>query len=128
MELVPLLGGAQTPLNDHPAAVTVAGRALDAGGLLGAAGAVAARIAGLPVVAVDATPSLETVVSVLGGLLAGVPVVPVPADAGPLERMHILRDCAASIMLYAAGTVPGTAGGRAARSGAGRRDRFTPGA
>jgi fatty acid CoA ligase FadD36 len=106
VELVPLLGGAPTPLNDHPEAVTVAGRALDAGALSGAAGAVAARITGLPVVAVEATPSLETVVAVLGGLVAGVPVVPVPPDAGPLERTHILRDCATPVLLHAEGTRP----------------------
>ena len=39
-----------------------------------------------------ATASLETVVAVVGGLLAGVPVVPVPPDGGPVERDHVLRD------------------------------------
>ena len=70
--------------------MTVAGRSLDWRALLGAAGAVAARVRGLPAVAVDANASLETVVAVVGGLAAGVPVVPVPPDAGPLERTHIL--------------------------------------
>jgi fatty acid CoA ligase FadD36 len=108
VELVPLLSDVPTPLNDRPVAVAVAGRALDAAGLAGAAAAVAGRIEGLPVVAVEATASLETVVAVLGGLAAGVPVVPVPPDAGPLERTHILRDCAAPVLLAAAGTKPDT--------------------
>jgi acyl-CoA synthetase (AMP-forming)/AMP-acid ligase II len=90
--------------NDGPAAVTVAGRSLDLDALASAAGAVAARIRGLPSVAVDATASLETVVAVLGGLAAGVPVVPVAPDAGPLERTHILSDSAAPVLLAAAGS------------------------
>ena len=86
---------------ERPAAVTVAGRSLDTAGLVGAAGAVAARVAGAPAVAVEATASLETVVAVVGALAAGVPVVHVPPDAGPVERSHILRDCAAPILLTA---------------------------
>ena len=54
---------------------------------------------GATAVAVDATPTLETVVAVLGGLLAGAAVVPVPADAGPAEREHILRDSGAELVL-----------------------------
>lgn len=46
-------------------------------------------------IAVEATPSMETVVAVLGCLRAGVPAVPVPPDAGPREREHILRDSGA---------------------------------
>jgi fatty acid CoA ligase FadD36 len=72
---------------------------LDLEGLAGAAGALAARLIGIPTVAVEATPTLETVVAVVGALMAGVPVVPVPPDAGPLERDHILRDSAASEVL-----------------------------
>ncbi|MFD8077981.1 acyl-CoA synthetase [Streptomyces sp. NPDC059718] len=81
--------------SDRPDAVTVDGRACSREELLGAAGAFAARVAGAPAVAVHAAPSLETVVAVVGGLLAGVPVVPVPPDAGPAERDHILRDSGA---------------------------------
>jgi fatty acid CoA ligase FadD36 len=66
--------------------------------LAGAASAVGSRIAGRSVVAVEAGPSLETVVAVVGALLAGVPVVPVPPDAGPLEREHILRDSGATVI------------------------------
>ena len=35
----------------------------------------------------------------VAGLLAGVPVVPVPPDAGPAERGHILRDSGAKLVL-----------------------------
>jgi fatty acid CoA ligase FadD36 len=106
VELVPILSGASGPGNDHPAAVAVAGRTVSLGELAEAAAAVAARIQGLPGVAVEATPTLETVVAVLGGLAAGVAVIPVSPDAGPLERTHILRDCAAPALLTAAGTNP----------------------
>ena len=53
-------------------AVTVAGRSLDRDALYAAAGAVADRVHGAGVVAIEATASLETVVAVLGCLLAGV--------------------------------------------------------
>ena len=76
--------------------ITVAGRTLDGEQLAGASGAVAARVAGMPALAVHAEPTLETVVAVIGGLMAGVPVVPVPPDAGPLEREHILSDSGAA--------------------------------
>ncbi len=88
--------------NDGPAAVVVDGRPMDLGGLASAAAAVASRVVGLPVVAVDASATLETVVAMVGALMAGVPVVPIPPDAGPLERDHILRDSAAPAVLVAA--------------------------
>lgn len=81
---------------DRADAVTVAGRTASYEELLGAAGAVAADVAGAPAVAVGATASLETVAAVAGCLLAGVPVVPVPPDAGVAEREHILRDSGAT--------------------------------
>jgi fatty acid CoA ligase FadD36 len=86
MDLLPRLGS--TP-------VTVAGRSLSGEELEGAAAAFARRVEGMASVAVDATPSLETVVAVVGALIAGVAVVPVPPDAGPLEREHIRRDSGA---------------------------------
>ncbi|GGM79387.1 AMP-binding protein [Dactylosporangium sucinum] len=104
MRLLTGLGAAA----DQPAVVTVAGRALPAESLLGAAAAVAADVGGAGVVAVDATASLETVVAVVGGLLAGCAVVPVPPDAGPAERDHILRDSGAAVLLGAA-AAPGSA-------------------
>jgi fatty acid CoA ligase FadD36 len=67
--------------------------------LRGAATAVADRVSGCPMVALHATSSLETVVGVVGCLLAGVPVVPVPSDAGRRERAHILTDSAAQLWL-----------------------------
>lgn len=53
---------------------------------------------GARALAVLARPSAETVAAVVGGLLAGVPVVPVPPDAGPVERAHILRDSGAELL------------------------------
>ena len=79
--------------------VTIAGAALTADELFAAGGAVAARIVGAPAAAVHATASPETVVAVVGCLLAGVPFVPVPPDAGPNERDHILRDSGAGCYL-----------------------------
>jgi fatty acid CoA ligase FadD36 len=75
--------------------VTVAGTTLTYAGLLGCGSAVAERIAGLGRVAVHATSEPGTVVAVVAALLAGVEVVPVPPDSGPVEREHILRDSAA---------------------------------
>ncbi|KOU27836.1 acyl-CoA synthetase [Streptomyces sp. WM6373] len=83
---------------DRADAVTVAGRTASYEELLGAARQVAADLAesGIPAFAVTATASLETVAAVVGALLAGVPCVPLPPDAGPAERGHILRDSGAS--------------------------------
>ncbi|MDX6743102.1 acyl-CoA synthetase [Actinocorallia sp. A-T 12471] len=67
--------------------------------LAGRAGAVAGRIAGARAVAVNATPTVETVAAVVGGLVAGVPVVPVPPDSGPAERGHILADSGAELLV-----------------------------
>ncbi|MFD7029024.1 AMP-binding protein [Streptomyces sp. NPDC059917] len=83
---------------DRADAITIAGRSTSYEDLLGAARAVAADVAGAPAFAVTATASLETVAAVVGGLLAGVPVVPLPPDAGPAERDHILRDSGAALV------------------------------
>ncbi|MFE3938944.1 AMP-binding protein, partial [Streptomyces goshikiensis] len=80
---------------DRKDALSVAGRTASYEELLGAARAVAADVAGAPAFAVTATTSLETVAAAVGGLLAGVPFVPLPPDAGPAEREHILRDSGA---------------------------------
>src|SRR5512133_746695 len=97
---VPLLTAldANRPGADRPDALTVAGRACGYEELLGAAGAVARRASGVKAFAVEATASLETVAAVVGGLLAGVPIVPLAPDAGPAEREHILRDSGAEIL------------------------------
>jgi len=99
MELLPAL-----VRTDDPAAgaVTIAGRTLRREELLAAAGAVAARIAGAPAAAVYASPSLETAVSVLGGLLAGVPIVPIAPDSGRHELSHVLADSGAELVLAGA--------------------------
>ncbi|MGH3713483.1 MAG: AMP-binding protein [Micromonosporaceae bacterium] len=99
MTLLPALDGP----TDHPDAVRVGDAALSWAELRGAAAAVADDIGGARVVAVDAQPTLETVVGVLGGLLAGVPAVPVPPDAGPRERDHLLRDSGAELLLSSRG-------------------------
>ncbi|MEU8285229.1 acyl-CoA synthetase [Micromonospora sp. NPDC048905] len=66
------------------------------------AAAVADDLRGVDRVAIDATASLHTVVGVVGALLAGSAVIPVPPDAGPMEREHILRDSAPGAMLVPA--------------------------
>jgi fatty acid CoA ligase FadD36 len=67
--------------------------------LLGRAAALAAELAGHRTVAVHAAPGLPTVVAVTAALLAGVPAVPVPPDAGELELAHLLRDSGAELIL-----------------------------
>jgi fatty acid CoA ligase FadD36 len=100
-----LLGALVAPgtgqATDAPDALCVDGRGTSREALLAAATALAARIGGAPAVAVHATPSLETVTAAVAGLLAGVPLVPVPPDSGPLERTHILRDSGAALLLAA---------------------------
>jgi fatty acid CoA ligase FadD36 len=80
-------------------AVTDPGQTLSRHDLLGRASAVAADLTGAPAVAVHAAAGVPAVVAVTAGLLAGVPVVPVPPDAGRLEREHLLRDSGAALML-----------------------------
>ncbi|MET9552402.1 acyl-CoA synthetase [Streptomyces sp. NPDC006645] len=63
------------------------------------AGALAARIAGAPRVAVWATPTLGTAVGVVAALLAGVPVVPVNPKTGERELTHIVTDSSPSLVL-----------------------------
>jgi fatty acid CoA ligase FadD36 len=63
------------------------------------ADATAGRLLGHTAVAVEATPTLETIVAVVAGLRAGVVVVPVATDAGPLERGHVLRDSGVTAVL-----------------------------
>jgi fatty acid CoA ligase FadD36 len=94
--LLPALAGS---FGDRPDAVSVAGESVSWAQLAARANATAARIVGATAVAVDAQPTLATVVAVAAGLAAGVPVVPVPPDAGSLERAHILRDSSAALVL-----------------------------
>ncbi|KRB77853.1 acyl-CoA synthetase [Nocardioides sp. Root190] len=72
--------------------VTVDGTTLASADLLGAAAALAAPLAGRTRVAVHATATMETVVAIVGALLAGTTVVPVPPDSGAAELRHLLDD------------------------------------
>lgn len=88
---------------DAADALRIDGHPLSREQLLAAATAVADRVAGAPALAVLAGPSAETVVATVGGLLAGVPVVPLPPDSGPKERAHILRDSGAALLALPVG-------------------------
>jgi fatty acid CoA ligase FadD36 len=96
MSLLPALDGS---LPDASDALVVDGDAVSWEQLAGRADALAARFSGAPAAALCGTPTLDTVIGVVAGLRAGVPVVPVPADAGPMEREHILRDSGASLVI-----------------------------
>ena len=84
---------------DIPDAVRIDGTVLSRSDLVGAATSVAERVAGAHRVAVLATPTATTVLAITGALIAGVPVVPVPADVGAAERRHILTDSGAQAWL-----------------------------
>lgn len=75
--------------------VTIAGETLPGDELRTAAEAVAEQVADARTVAIDAAASLDTVIAVVGCLLAGTPFVPVPPDSGPRERAHLLSDSGA---------------------------------
>ncbi|MBL1076096.1 acyl-CoA synthetase [Nocardia sp. 2] len=85
--------------DDIPDAVTIDGVTLSRSDLLGAATSVAERVARAQRVAVLAEPTVTTVLAVVGCLLAGVTVVPVPPDAGNAELTHILSDSGAQAWL-----------------------------
>lgn len=89
--------GANAP--DIADAVRIDNTQLSRAELSAASAAVLEDLAGAPTVAVLATPTARTVLAVTGCLLAGVPVVPVPADVGVAERQHILRDSGAQAWL-----------------------------
>jgi fatty acid CoA ligase FadD36 len=76
-------------------AVRIDGVTLSRSDLMGAATSVAERVGGAHRMAVLATPTPITVLAVTGCLIAGVPVVLVPADVGAAERRHIITDSAA---------------------------------
>ena len=99
-------------------AVRIDGAVLSRSDLVGAATSVAERVGGAQRVAVLATPTATTVLAVTGCLIAGVPVVPVPADVGAAERRHILTDSGAQAWL---GERPDGRRGPAAYSGAAAR-------
>ncbi|HUR76898.1 MAG TPA: AMP-binding protein [Acidimicrobiales bacterium] len=105
-----LLGGE----DDLAVAVSVAGRGLSRSDLFAAAAVVGRRVGGARAVAVYADASLETVVGVVGCVLAGVPFVPLAPDAGHLEREHVLRDSGAALLLGGPGGEPIDVAARAA--------------
>ncbi len=94
--LLPALDGSH---GDHRDAVSVDGATVSWEALGEAADALGAVVSGAPAMALRGTPTLDTVIAVVAGLRAGVPVVPVPADAGPMEREHILRDSGAGVVV-----------------------------
>lgn len=81
--------------HDLDDAVRIGDASLSRSDLVGAATSVAERVARAQRVAVLATPTATTVLAIIGCLIAGVPVVPVPADVGEAERRHILADSGA---------------------------------
>ena len=101
--LASLNPAAVTASADIGDAVRIGDVTLSRSDLVGAATSVAERIGGADRVAVLATPTAPTVLAVTGCLIAGVPVVPVPADVGQAERRHILTDSGAQAWL---GVVP----------------------
>lgn len=80
-------------------AVRIDGSTLSRSDLVGAATSVAERVGGADRVAVLAKPTATTVLAVTGCLIAGAPVIPVPADVGAAERRHILTDSGAQAWL-----------------------------
>lgn len=115
MVLMPALSGA---FPDRADAVRVGELQISWQELAAASSALAGRIAGAAAAAVHAEASLQTVVATAAALLAGVPLVPVPPDAGPLERDHILADSGATVALGPlGGALPEVPVELAARSG-----------
>lgn len=90
--LLPSLNPADLSATDIADAVSIDGVRLSRSDLVGAATSVAERVAGAHRVAVLAVPTAATVLAITGCLVAGVPVVPVPADVGVAERRHMLAD------------------------------------
>ncbi|GAC66876.1 acyl-CoA synthetase [Gordonia soli] len=84
---------------DRPDAVVIGDDRLSTEDLVGGATSVAERIAGAHTVAICARPTVETVLAVVGCLIAGVTAVPVPPDSGVRELEHILSDSGAQAWL-----------------------------
>ena len=103
MLLTSLDPAAVTGGRDIGDAVRIGDVTLSRSDVVGAATSVAERVGGAERIAVLATPSASTALAIAGCLIAGVPVVPVPADVGQAERCHILTDSGAQAWL---GPVP----------------------
>ncbi|GLZ42077.1 acyl-CoA synthetase [Actinokineospora sp. NBRC 105648] len=85
------------------AAVRFGADALTHADLAGSARAVAAAVSGTTRVAVWATPSPHTCLAVVGGLAAGVAVVPINPKIGERELAHIVADSEPELVLTAPG-------------------------
>jgi fatty acid CoA ligase FadD36 len=99
-DLEPLLTELQSGTDDRDRQIVIGGSSLSRSQLLEAASAVARRIEGAAAVGVEAAVSLTTAVGVVAGILAGVPVVPIPPDAGAGERDRMLADAGAHLLLH----------------------------
>jgi fatty acid CoA ligase FadD36 len=97
MPLVPVVSLDDLP--DLPDLISVDGRRMSTEALCAAVTSLASDLSREASFAVLATASLETIVTVLAGLVAGVTIVPVPADSGPMEQGHILSDSGADLRL-----------------------------
>ncbi|KWV31031.1 acyl-CoA synthetase [Micromonospora rifamycinica] len=116
-----LLAAMSSSMDERPDRIRIGDRSASPPRLREWAAAVADDLHGTDRVAIETTPTMETVVGVVGALLAGTAVVPVPPDAGPREREHILRDSGARALLVpaGAGTAGTTRGGGPAADGSG---------
>ncbi|GAA4882815.1 acyl-CoA synthetase [Saccharopolyspora cebuensis] len=91
---------------DEKEALRFGDRALTYRELAGVAGALAERLAGTSRAAVWATNTLETCAAVLGGLAAGVAVVPINPKVGERELAHIVADSEPEVLLAEPGFQP----------------------
>jgi fatty acid CoA ligase FadD36 len=92
--------------SDVDATMTLAGARVTPDHLNRMIDAVARQVAGAAGLAVIAHPAPATIASILGGLKAGVPVIPISVDAGPRERDHILVDSGAELLADGTSTIP----------------------
>ncbi|MFF0744888.1 acyl-CoA synthetase [Streptomyces sp. NPDC004111] len=99
---MPRLFPALDTLGDAPA-LRFGDRSLDYAQLRAAALATAARLDGARRVALWATPTLESAVGAVAALLAGVPLVPVNPGSGARELAHVVADSAPELVLAAPG-------------------------
>jgi acyl-CoA synthetase (AMP-forming)/AMP-acid ligase II len=86
-------------LHDGRAELNVGDRRLGGDDLAGAAGSVAAQVAGSRLVAVATADPLATLVAVAGVLAAGAAAVPLAPAMAPAERVHVLQDCKPDVIL-----------------------------
>src|SRR3712207_4880813 len=86
---------------DAEPALRFGDRELSYGELREAAAAVAERLSGLERAAVWAESTLETCVTVVGALSAGIPLVPLNPKLGSSELAHIIGDSRPEVVLGA---------------------------